>query len=316
MADTPDRVLYARLTLNTRLSPYDTREPPLDLRAAFWRTLSLLATSPVEADEGERRIQERLGRYLAERIFTRLPRDSSIEISDIDLRVRVIGYGSALCEIKLPDLGTVREIVDDNYDLFMFLIGADISTGLEREFAIPQGSVRTELSAPAAVESALRGEVPPVAADANGPPNGVGGEGGRGGSVAAGTLTAGEDRLRKIISGTLVLVLILLILGAALVLYTAAQERAINDDERKLVAEERKALFQLAASEVKMASDQNVELGKVVVQGATSEVTALIKGYADMARGSTACCCKTGCPSAPPGRQHGKMPPAGTYQCR
>ncbi|WP_165098345.1 MULTISPECIES: hypothetical protein [unclassified Caballeronia] len=75
------------------------------------------------------------------------------------------------------------------------------------------------------------------------------------------------------------------------------------------------ALFDIAG-EVKMISDQNVELSKVVAQGGASEVIALVHGYGDLAHDAAAgaCCCKGCCPST--SHSHRGKTPATLTQCK
>ena len=314
MANAPDLALYARITLMGRRHERRLYDPPGRLREDFWQAVSELSGKPTSPEWGESLIQENLGLYLAKRFSDRVSDDSPLKARSRSLpfHVKVLEYGSALCKIEVPGLDTVTKIVDDNYDLFMFLTGSHASTGFEQLFGLPNGSVKTEVQAPEAVRSAFLGDVPP-AVEGRGagtvvPPIGPGGGGG-----ANDPLTPGEKRLQRIIKGTLVIVLIALIAAAWLLAYAWSQERDIQKEEREHVANERKALLDLAASEVKIVSERDVELARAVEQGGASEVVALVHAYGALAHDAAvgACCHKSCCPGAP-----SKKKPPPLSQCK
>ncbi|SIT51825.1 hypothetical protein BN2476_1450006 [Paraburkholderia piptadeniae] len=327
MANTPDSVLYARITLiDANVLPRDGNpggprerpryDSPERRREAFWKDVSDLSGTEVEPYEGEVRIQVELGRLLATRFVDRVHVDSPlkgrIDYRSLEFRVTVIDYGSAICKIEFPGLDTVKKIVDDNYDLFMFLTQSDVNTGFEQTFALPAGSVKTEVQGTDALKSAFRDEALPDAGDggagAGVPPAGAGGGGG-----ANDPLTPGEKRLQRIIKGTLVIVLLVLIGTAWLLAYAWTQEREAQQQERTHIAAERKALLDLAASEVKIVSDRDVELAKAVAQGGASEVIALVHGYGTLAHdAATGGCCCTGCCPA----TSTKKKPSALPQCK
>lgn len=281
--------MYARVTIKGDGhggASYAVTEPG----GEFWHRVSNLAGRSL--DSPERVLQTDLPRFLERRFVERLGGGG------FGFSVKVIGYGSALLAIDVTGIQNLAKLLNDNFDLFVLLTEAFVSSGFEEIFSLPEGSVDVRSSGVEAVRSKFLG-------------------GGGNATPEPAPADAKADSRMKYVRMLIQSTLLAPVLLALLVCYVAMNawyhERDLQKGEADRLSHERAALLDFAKNQLSSLAQQNTDLSKALAQSGASEVIAIVQRNTELMKESMqpGCCCSRcfGTLAAPPSKSPNKPTP-------